>query len=50
VRDSRIQADDVTTSEIHNFWCSKPLRTFEYCCRSCSGCLVLASYHRDYGL
>lgn len=47
---SRIQAEEMTTSEICNFWCSKPLGTFEYCCRLCSGCLILASYHRDYDL
>lgn len=50
VRGSRIQAEEVTASEICNFWYSKPLGTFEYCCRLCSGCLILASYHRDYGL
>jgi hypothetical protein len=50
VHGSRIQAEDVTTLVICNFWCSKPLCTFEYCCRSCSGCLILAAHHRDCGL
>jgi len=26
---SRIQAEELTASEICNFWCSKPLGTFE---------------------
>jgi len=50
VHGSRIQAEDVTGLEVCNFWCSKPLRTFEYCCRSCSGYLILAAHHRDSGL